>query len=58
MRTMPSYYRGVVPVIDHDHGNRPGLVKHSEVKPTLPPVEFWELVEPDAKENEGKPRRV
>ena len=58
MRTMPSYYRGVVPVIDHDHGNRPGLVKHSEVKPTLPPVDKWELVFPDAEENEGKPHRV
>ena len=58
MRTMPSYYRGVVPVIDHDHGSRPGLVKHSEVKPTLPPVEHWELILPNAEENEGKPLLV
>ena len=58
MRTMPAYYRGVDPVIDHDHGNRPGLVKHSAVKPTMPPVEFWELAEPDAEENQGKPRRA
>ena len=38
LRTMPSYYRGVIPVIDHDHGNVPGLLKHSETKPHLPPV--------------------
>ena len=24
MRTMPAYYRGVDPVIDHDHGSAPG----------------------------------
>ena len=35
LRTMPAYYRGVVPVIDHDHGNVPGLLKHSEAKPVL-----------------------
>ena len=38
MRNPPSYYRGVDCVIDHDHGNPPGLLKHSEVKPVLPPV--------------------
>jgi hypothetical protein len=38
LRTMPSYYRGVIPVIDHDHGNMPGLLKHSTRKPSLPPV--------------------
>jgi hypothetical protein len=27
MRTMPSYYRGVDPVIDHDHGSAPGQDK-------------------------------
>merc|ERR1712072_37859 len=30
LRTVPSYYRGVDPIIDHDHGNPPGLLKHSE----------------------------
>ena len=58
MRHLPAVYRGVDPVIDHDHGNRPGLVKHSAVKPTMPPVEFWELADPDAEENQGKPRRA
>ena len=43
---------------NHDHGNPPGLVKHSEVKPTLPPVEHWELILPDAAENEGLPLLV
>ena len=38
LRTMPAYYRGVVPVIDHDHGNMPGLLNHSTRKPRLPPV--------------------
>ena len=38
LRTMPSFYRGVVPVIDHDHGSAPGLMNHSEAKPKLPPV--------------------
>merc|ERR1712127_933165 len=33
LRTVPSYYKGVDPVIDHDHGNPPGLLKHSEAKP-------------------------
>jgi hypothetical protein len=23
LRTMPSFYRGIVPVIDHDHGAKP-----------------------------------
>ena len=38
LRTMPSYYRGVIPVIDHDHGNMPGLLNHSTRKPRLPQV--------------------
>ena len=42
MRTMPAYYRGVDPVIDHDHGSAPGLLKHSEAKPQLPPVDYME----------------
>ena len=42
LRTMPSYYRGISPVvIDHDHGNAPGINGgHSEVKPQLPPVSW------------------
>ena len=39
LRTMPAYYRGVVPVIDHDHGSAPGIIKHSEAKPIYPPVQ-------------------
>ena len=45
LRMMPSYYRGVDPVIDHDHGNPPGLLKHSEAKPQLPPVVEYEDIE-------------
>ena len=44
LRTVPAYYRGVDPVIDHDHGNPPGLLKHSEAKPQLPPVTSEEMV--------------
>lgn len=44
LRMMPSYYRGIEPVIDHDHGNPPGLLKHSEAKPQLPPVVDYEDV--------------
>ena len=47
LRTMPSYYRGVVPVIDHDHGNMPGLLKHSTRKPDLPPVMRFDASDPD-----------
>merc|ERR1719345_255936 len=50
MRNPPSYYRGVDCVIDHDHGNPPGLLKHSEVKPVLPPVSEIEVVEFDEDE--------
>ena len=45
LRMMPSFYRGVDPVIDHDHGNPPGLLKHSEAKPQLPPVVEYEDIE-------------
>ncbi len=44
LRNMPAYYRGVVPVIDHDHGNMPGLAGHSMRKPVLPPVDHKENV--------------
>ena len=37
MRHLPAMYRGVDPVIDHDHGSVPGLNGHSEVLPNLPP---------------------
>ena len=40
--TMPAYYRGVVPVIDHDHGSAPGLLKHSTATPELPEVDHME----------------
>ena len=46
LRTVPAYYRGVDPVIDHDHGNPPGLLKHSEAKPKLPPVRAQPLSSP------------
>ena len=46
LRTMPYYYRGVVPVIEHDHGSAPGLIKHSEKKPTFPPVRNGTLASP------------
>ena len=39
LRTMPVFYRGVDPVIDHDHGSPPGLIKHSPTQPILPPIE-------------------
>ena len=35
LRTVPAYYQGVVPVIDHDHGNPPGLIAHSSSEPVL-----------------------
>jgi hypothetical protein len=38
LRTMPAYYRGVKAVIDHDHGNAPGLISHSSDKAVLPPI--------------------
>merc|ERR1712205_224225 len=44
LRTFPSYYRGVEAVIDHDHGNPPGLDSHSVIHPVLPPIEEWEMV--------------
>jgi hypothetical protein len=47
LRTMPSYYRGVVPVIDHDHGNMPGLLNHSSRKPGLPPVMRFDASDPE-----------
>ena len=47
LRTMPSYYRGVDPVvIDHDHGSAPGILNHSMAKPKLPPIERTELCNP------------
>jgi hypothetical protein len=46
MRTMPAYYNGVAPVIEHDHGSAPGLLKHSEAKPRLPKVLYTEPSDP------------
>merc|ERR1719272_834825 len=54
LRTMPAYYRGVVPVIDHDHGSAPGIIKHSEAKPIYPPVLDMELCDPTDHENAGR----
>eukprot|EP00964_Phaeocystis_antarctica_P038402 scaffold21976_cov56-Phaeocystis_antarctica.AAC.1 len=45
LRTMPAYYRGVVPVLDHDHGSAPGLLKHSTATPQLPEVDHMELAD-------------
>jgi hypothetical protein len=39
MRTMPWFYRGVAPIIDHDHGASPGVAGHSEATPTLPMIQ-------------------
>ena len=36
LRVLPMFYRGVVPVIDHDHGNPTGLIEHSSEKPKMP----------------------
>jgi len=36
LRCLPMFYRGVVPVIDHDHGNPTGLIEHSSEKPKMP----------------------
>ena len=44
LRLMPSFYRGVVPIVEHDHGSVPG--KHSSKKPQMPPVRHMELCEP------------
>ena len=55
MRTMPAYYRGVDPVIEHDHGNMPGLLKHSESKPRLPKVLYTEPCDP-GHDDPGWPR--
>jgi hypothetical protein len=49
LRTFPSYYRGVEAVIDHDHGNPPGLDGHSVIHPVLPPIEEWEMVSESTK---------
>ena len=54
LRTMPAYYRGVVPVIDHDHGSAPGIIKHSEAKPIYPPTLDMELCDPTDHENAGR----
>jgi hypothetical protein len=56
LRTMPSFYRGVVAVIDHDHGSAPGLLKHSESKPVYPPVLDMELCEWWNVTNAARPR--
>ena len=52
LRLMPSFYRGVVPIVEHDHGSVPG--RHSAHKPKLPPVKDMELCEPDDDRNQGR----
>ena len=42
LRIMPAYYRGVKAIIDHDHGNAPGLISHSSDKAMLPPIAGFE----------------
>ena len=56
LRIMPSFYRGIVPVIDHDHGSAPGLIKHSDQKPKYPPIKDMELCQPDDPQNKGLDR--
>ena len=59
LRLMPAFFRGVVPVIEHDHGSAPGINGgHSETKPKYPPVKDMELCQPDAEENKGLARYV
>ena len=38
LRVPPLFYRGVVPVIDHDHGNPPGLIAHSGKAALMPRI--------------------
>ena len=38
LRVPPLFYRGVVPVIDHDHGNPPGLIAHSGKQALMPRI--------------------
>lgn len=56
LRLMPAFYRGVVPVIEHDHGSVPG--RHSSAKPQLPPVRDMELCEPHKDFNRDRKRFV
>jgi hypothetical protein len=54
LRLMPSFYRGVVPIVDHDHGSAPG--KHSSDKPRMPPIRDMELCSPNDPSNQGRKR--
>ena len=58
LRTMPSFYRGIVPVIDHDHGSAPGLIKHSEAQPVHPPIAYMELCNRTDPYNKGRKLRL
>jgi len=60
---MPAYYRGVDPVIDHNHGSPPGLVvggpgSHSDTKPQMPPVKVMQLRYPSDGRNKGLPLQL
>ena len=51
-------YRGIVPVIDHDHGSAPGLIKHSEAQPVHPPIAYMELCNRTDPYNKGRKLRL
>ena len=53
LRHPPLQYNGVDTVIDHDHGNPPGLIAHSSSEPVLPPeiAPDWSSLRTD---DEGK----
>ena len=56
LHLMPSFYRGVDPIVEHDHGSAPG--KHSTDKPHLPPVRDMELCDSSDPTNENRKRVV
>merc|ERR1719263_1740629 len=56
LRLMPDFYRGVVPVIEHDHGSETG--SHSTSKPIMPPVSAYVLTDPNHPSNADLPKRI
>ena len=58
LRTMPFFYRGIDPVINHDHGSAPGLVNHSDAKPQYPRVKAMQLRYPFDFKNKGLPLQL
>ncbi len=57
LRTMPAYYRGIVPVIEHDHGSAPSI-HEGQSKPKYPPIKDMELCNPDDPANKNAPLHV